>query len=286
MNAASRFPRFWETLCRVLVLCLLPLVAACARLDSTPKQDFVSANAVLGQYETHAGMASARRAPITVRMSLRAGTETAEGTDSRRVTALLWSNGNPNDPIRLDVSAGVGAIVAHAREDDEGLILFLPCDGKAFVCDGESTTRALRAIGVPLPLDLSGLSALIQGRFSELLVPAPERGLALTDDGGAEVALSSEANLPGGSLVLSPSGLPLLWQNAENGWKIEFAYGDGATLPKRLSARNSEGRFATVIIKTRETPPAPFSERQLELTVPGTVSWQELVPEESAVGRL
>ena len=86
--------------------------------------------------------------------------------------ALLWGNGKPGSPypLRLDLLAGVGSVVAKVRETEHSFTAFVPDENVAYVHpEGAST---LASFGVPIPLDLHSLTQMLTGRGHVLLLPA------------------------------------------------------------------------------------------------------------------
>ena len=53
------------------------------------------------------------------------------------------------------------------------------------------------------------------------------------------------------------------------GWKMEVAFDDAASpLPQRLNLAHDNGKRAIVLIKEREKPAAPFTDKQMTLSIP------------------
>ena len=94
------------------ILCLIVLMfmaSACARQPSTvPPADSAD------RWQAFVARSGAvKEAPYLLNASLRFGTE----GDTRRVTALLW--GNDSRSLRMDVMAGIGAVVAKIWESGD-----------------------------------------------------------------------------------------------------------------------------------------------------------------------
>ncbi len=234
-------------LARLLVLgAVLFLLGACAARQAPV--DPAEAGRV---WQAMLAAANTGPAPYRDTMSLRFGTE----GDTRRVTALMWGNGG--DALRLDVRAGVGATLAMVGQRGSTFTLYSPMERKAWFHDGAE--RPLLRLGVPLPLDLFRLEALLHGRWTDVF-GASHLGAESDGDG---VAFRLDGGI-GGRLVLGADGRPARWSDAN--WSIGFTYdGDGAV--RRLDLANAKGEKGILLMRQRERP-APFTEAQLLLSLP------------------
>lgn len=214
-----------------------------------------------GRWQRYA--ADTRRAdtPYRLGMSLRFGEE----GNTRRVTALLWGNGN--DDLRLDVMAGVGALVASVADRDETFLLYAPREHVAYMHEGGN--KPLLKIGVPVPFGLSQLSALLRGRYAQVFGTEYRNARPGPADAAGSLAYPLDGR-PGGLLCLDAAGRPVRWQEKEGrerGWIMDIDY-DDAGLPRRLKLTHDNGRRAIVLIKDRETPATPFSADAMRLELP------------------
>ncbi|WP_156921804.1 hypothetical protein [Desulfovibrio inopinatus] len=75
--------------------------------------------------------------------------------------------GNTNRPLRLDLKASVGTVIALWREDDLGVTVALP--EKNEVRTFPDATQAAAALGMDLPFSLRQLAAILLGQFDEFL---------------------------------------------------------------------------------------------------------------------
>ena len=196
--------------------------------------------------------ASVATAPFRDDMSLRFGSE----GNTRRVTALLWGNGD--NTLRLDVRAGVGATLAMVRQEGEHFLLYMPMEQKALFHMGP--TSPLLKIGVPLPLDLFRLEALLHGRYSAVF--GDKYLSASSDKQGTAYELSEGI---GGTLVLSDNALPLAWKNDQ--WTMSLGL-DEQGLVRRVELVNTRNEKAIVLVRKRETPSSPFTRSQMSLALP------------------
>ncbi|MBE6441985.1 MAG: hypothetical protein E7022_06585 [Desulfovibrio desulfuricans] len=242
-------------------LLLLGMILLCACAKQPAVQPLPEQQAELDARWQRYAARTAAPAPYRLQMSLRFGTE----GDTRRVTAVFW--GNSSRELRLDVMAGVGAVVAKILEDGQHFLVYSPGDNKAYFHQGAN--KPLLQVGVPVPFNLEQLADLLNGRYAEAL-GGRHVAAALNADGTARYDMEGR---PGGSVTLNGQGLPVAWREHANGkgWTMEILYtDDGAPLPRRLNLTHSNGKRAVVLVKEREKPAKPFSREQLALSVPET----------------
>lgn len=243
-----------------LLFCCAALLCACAKkpvMDMSPEAQA----RIEGRWQKFiAASAAVPAAPYRLQMSLRFG---AQG-DTRRVTALFW--GNNENQLRLDVMAGVGAVVAKILEDGQHFLVYSPRENRAYFYQGAS--KPLLQVGVPVPFNLGHLAQLLNGRYAGVFGREYAQASFLPD-GGARYELEGK---PGGTLTLDARGLPVAWREApqgSKGWSMEIAYSDGPEpLPRRLTLSHSNGKRAIVLVKEREKVPAAFTPEQMALTLP------------------
>ena len=246
---------------KLVLLCCFLLACACAKqpssLDSGPE---AQARLESRWQKFTAVSEAAPRAPYRLQMSLRFG---AEG-DTRRVTALFW--GNSERRLRLDVMAGVGAVIAKILEDGQHFLVYSPSENKAYFYQGAA--KPLLKVGVPVPFDLEHLAALLNGRYAAVFGDEHSAAAELPD-GLARYELCGK---PGGSVTLNAEGLPVAWREAPQGgkgWSMDIAYDDAVPpLPRRLTLTHSNGKRAILLVKEREKPAGAFTTEQMSLTLP------------------
>lgn len=238
------------------LLCLIVLMfmaSACAR-QPAPVAPADSAD----RWQAFVARSDAvKDAPYLLNTSLRFGTD----GDTRRVTALLW--GNDSQSLRMDVMAGIGAVVAKIQESGDEFLVYSPTEDKAFFHQGSN--KPLLRVGVPVPFALDQLAALLNGRPAEVFGReyAGSRALA---NGHVGFTLSSA---PGGLLEVDAQGQAVAWQeDGKRGWIMTLAY-DEAGLPRRVSLRHPDGQTAVLLVKERQAP-VPFSNEQLRLLLPNS----------------
>ena len=285
---SALLPRLLPRLaCLVAPLCAL-LLFACAPRQVLPTAQPVPERDALATWQAYEDAATARekaQGPFRINLSLRYGPE----NDTRRVTAILWGNGDL--PVRLDVSAGVGALVARIREDQRSLVAFSPRENKALTHNGPN--RVLLNFGVPLPFGLADFSALIRGEFTRVFGPlghgqpvyGAENTLVFPLEARQPEAAGERLRL-GGLVFLTPAGLPVRWderpadaRGEASGWVMRLEYDDDAPgLPTKITLNHPGGQQAILLVKSRQTPAAPFSPGQLGLPLPQGVEMQTLKP--------
>lgn len=242
------------------VLCLTALLTACAGkgTDQLPPPESPAAaersenlwQALVRQSDKHTP------SPYRLNLSLRFGTE----GDTRRVTALFWGNNDKN--LRLDVMAGVGAVIANIVEADTRFLIYSPRENVAYFHEGN--TKPLIKVGVPVPLALADLSALLNGRYLRAFGEGHTPVAASSPD-TASFALEKRF---GGVLTLDAQGLPVSWtENGDKGWRMTILY-DDRQLPRRLDLVHADGQKAIVLVKQRDEVHKSFTEEQLGLALP------------------
>ena len=231
-------------------------LGACAR---QPVDSLSPSAADDGRWQRYVAARQTADGPYRIGMSLRFGEE----GDTRRVTALLW--GNDDAALRLDVMAGVGALAASVADSGDAFLLYAPRDHVAYAHEGGN--KPLLKIGVPVPFELSRLSALLRGRFAQVFGTAGKDARPEGAEGNLAYRLEGR---PGGLLTLDAQGRPVRWRERdgrEQGWVMDIDYDDDG-LPRRLKLSHDNGKRAIVLIKDRETPAAPFSDAAMRLTLP------------------
>ncbi len=235
-----------------LVICVL---SGCA-----VRQHHATAELADAAWQAMLARAVTSAEPFRDTLSLRFGRE----NDTRRVTALMWGNGT--DELRLDVRAGVGATVAMLRQQGSFFLLYAPMERKAWSHQGPASP--LLRLGVPLPLDLFRLEALLHNRWMEVF--GTDFEAAASDAKGIACRLTGGI---GGTLVLTTDGIPARWRDEH--WRIDFVFNDDGTL-KRLDLANDRGEKGILLVRQREHP-APFTAEQLRLELPPDTVCEKLL---------
>lgn len=248
---------------RLLLLALLALsLQACATRSPEIAHQPGASDAAWQAYQDYAYARESDHEPYRLSASLRHG---AQG-DTRRVTILLWSNGYL--PIRLDVMAGVGALVARVQETADGFTAYAPNENKALVHKGSQ--RVQLNFGKPVPFALRDFSALMRGRYHEVFGAAEGLSPKKLPDGNIAYTLSG--GILSGTLELRPDGLPARWSES-GGWNMDISYGEeNPPLPYKFKLTHPDGYTAILLVKDRQKPEAKFTDDQLALDLPaGTI---------------
>ena len=267
-----------HTFRRFAFLFLLLFCSACSPHTAGPKPDAGAppasgdkATRLWQRYTARAAVAQSITGPFRVSANLR---YTAASGESTRVSALLWGNGKAASPypLRLDLLAGIGSVVAKIREDSTSFVAFAPDDKTAYTHARDD--RTLVSFGVPIPLALDDLTLLLTGHGDKLFLPAGAR----TDSGTppehtltAEGAsyLINNAPLPG-ILELSDTGAPVAWrEQRQDGWRIEIEPEDeNPLLPRKLRISHPKGYSALILVKEVARVSPPYTTTQMDLPLP------------------
>ena len=124
MNIRLSAP-FRLILAALLVLSLQACATRGTEIGTSAPSD--ASNAAWQAYQGYASARASDHDPYRLSGSLRYGSQ----GDTRRVETLLWSNGYL--PIRLDVMAGIGALVARIQETQDSFTAYAPNENKAIV---------------------------------------------------------------------------------------------------------------------------------------------------------
>ncbi len=159
-------------------------------------------------------------------------------TSADRSSRLLFSFwGHTHFPVRMDLQAGVGTMLALWREDETGWLGYHPGQGKAYQAT-DSRTGADR-LGLTMPLRLDALAQVLSGCWGKM-VPS-EYAFAHTEADGFVYQfqeLHSRAEL-----LLSPDGVPVALRVQDpQSWSISIHewMTDQSRAPKRLHLRRHD----------------------------------------------
>jgi hypothetical protein len=202
-----------------------------------------------------------------------------EGT--QRVGVYFWGNGGIDPyPLRLDIQAGMGGIMAAVREDAAYFAAYVPGDAALYLYP--QGRDGMQAFDVPIPFSLADLALLFNGRYGALFIgDGGEEGTppVYAGNAGAFLFVPPDARLPG-SLELGLDGLPVFWtEEGDEGWtvRIEYRADSTRTTPYRVRFTHAGGRRATVVVRELARP-AAFAARQLDLAYPQGTAVRLLQP--------
>ncbi len=183
-----------------------------------------------------------------------------------RTVINLW--GNLASPLRLDVRAGIGAYVAHIREDDEGLLAFYPEEKTAY--SHSSPTRAVKLLGLPFPFALKDLAGLIAGCYPNLI---PKSFDTITSTANYNNLLFIFDKGAISSITLTREGLPVeLTGGGEHPWRMEMSSYEldesGKELPDKITVFTDNKGKAVLRIKSRSFTNTNWDVKSLEMIIP------------------
>lgn len=236
---------------KYLIIFFALLLCACAQKTMPPEPGEQDRAAQIWEKMQSAGEES----PYRIQFSLRFGEE----GDTRRVTGLLW--GNDARDLRMDIMAGVGALIAKIRDDENHFSLYSTQDNKLYFHDGSN--KPLLKIGMPLPFSISQLANLLNGNYGAVFGKNYKEG-----NFNNNMAIYKLDTPPGGTLRVNGNALPEEWKQGGDGWILRIATGED-NLPKSLRLSNGEGKKAIILVKEREKS-APFDTGQMDLKVPSS----------------
>jgi outer membrane biogenesis lipoprotein LolB len=200
--------------------------------------------------------------------SLRASVNFSAPDRHSRFIVSMW--GRTDFPIRLDVQAGVGAMLAHWREDREAWLGYLPASREAYVAD--TAQEGAWTTGLFMPVRLDALAQLLLGCW-QTLIPLEYEAVRLAGD-------TLEFHVTGHStpltLVLAFDGRPVSVRGPEHGgWTVSVDQweSDPPSRPRRISLIQGD-QSAMIRVQRLETSVDPWRDEDLRLDVPpGSTVW-------------
>ncbi len=249
-----------------LVLCILSvhvvLLSSCAQRFTrlSPEQHLN----IVERYTHRSTKASTSLEPYRVNASLRFGYE----GDTRRVTLWMWAN---ESPVRLDLMAGVGALLARVYQSETSFMAYLPSEQIAWTLTSPDKTvlsTAFLNMNVPIPFDLLDLAALIQGHFFQVFGEL-DTATAQIPTMADSIRLTLTNTRLQGDVSVNREGLPVAWHDNTSGWSMILQYdATSPDKPNSITLQHTDGQNAILLIKKRETPKKAFTEKQLQLRMP------------------
>ena len=274
LSTVNLFRRFF-----FVPMCLVLLCSACSLhqggekpgMGGGPEPGGDKAARIWQHYTARALAAENMTGPFRISANLR---YTAQSGESTRVSSLLWGNGKADSPypLRLDLLAGVGTVVAKIREDSSSFMAFAPDEKTAYTHARDDQT--LVSFGVPIPLTLGDLTLLLTGQSGRLFLPSTIRtdsGVPaehkLTEDGASYVVTGAHLS---GVLELSSTGAPIAWRELrQDGWSISMEPGEANPLqPKKLRITHPKGYSALIVVRDISRVSPPYTEAQMDLALP------------------
>jgi len=270
---------------RGLGLAALLILAACApRLDipryDLPREDMEAFRArfVTPEPEGHG---------LAVRASLLYSTPSR----SNRTDVQLF--GEYARPLRLDVRAGLGTMLALMREDNAGLLAYYPDKSRAYA--HSDPVIGAQLLGLPFPFALRDLALVLSGHFGTLIPDTPDNIRAIPGGGFAFTYKQGPVRL----LVLDQYGRPermegLLSQHfraqverdgqpvsGPREWSIVFSGypeedGDPIGPAKTLTLTLPKGDSAVFRVRSLQPRQEPWQTKSLALVLPAGASFMSL----------
>lgn len=196
---------------------------------------------------------------------------------TNRTLATLW--GDFGGAMRMDVSASIGKLLAHIRENGDGLLVFYPADNEAYT--HVNPVLGATRLGMPFPFSLKVLAAVLAGDFSDLATKAyaaAERidgshpGYAFDLDHGLVTRVTLDV---AGRPVLVEGRTVKSYTEART-WRLEInryqePEGEKAPLPGRVTLALDNGEKGVLHIKSRELMLAAWPVGSLDLPLPDGV---------------
>jgi len=186
-------------------------------------------------------------------------------TSNDRGSRLIFSFwGRTSFPVRMDLQAGVGTMLAHWREDAQGWLGFTPGNQEALFSQDSRTGAA--AMGLAMPLRLNVLAQILTGCWDTLIPENYSSALCTEQYCEYHVELHEQHAI----LTLDMDGRPRnLQQNAFNGWNvnIEQWLDDAPRSPKRMVLHQEQNR-AVVRVQHLEVAAGRWHESDLSLQLP------------------
>lgn len=212
--------------------------------------------------ETYASSCSARD------FSARGSVSYTSGERSSRVLFYFW--GRTQFPVRMDLQAGVGTMLAHWREDEQGWIGYHPSTSEAFIASDSRLGAA--TLGLTMPLRLDALAQILIGCWGRV-IPQDYVAASFT---GRHFDYSLEGEPLGGVareivLSLSADGRPkVLRREGPGGWEvvIEEWFDERLPLsPRKLRLTQGEN-VALVRLQRLDFTSVSWQESDLFLDLP------------------
>ncbi|MFW6324025.1 MAG: hypothetical protein ACOC0U_03085, partial [Desulfovibrionales bacterium] len=245
---------------------LVLLFQGCARPPFT-HEPLPAAESIWEQFKrTETDPLRAVEAKASVRFS-------AEGR-RHRVVLTLW--GNWDLPFRMDIRAGIGNMLLHARQDDQGLLLYFPAENRAYIQPRESGAPIFP--GFDLPFSLKELALVLTNRWSEIIPDSYAR--FQKTDGGYRFFFPDDSQVE--SVVLDSSARPVLITGSNSTtWMLEpadWSRGNGQWAAGRTTVSLGTGERAVALIKEFDFLGDPWSSDELFLQPPDSVLFHPLSP--------
>ncbi|OIN98880.1 MAG: hypothetical protein AUJ49_12305 [Desulfovibrionaceae bacterium CG1_02_65_16] len=267
-----------------LALAALLALGACAPQNNLPQYDLPRPD--LEAFRTRFIEPALPASGLAVRASLLYSTPTR----ANRTDVQLY--GEYARPLRMDVRAGIGTMLALMREDSAGLLAFYPDKSRAYA--HSDPVIGAQLLGLPFPFSLRDLAMVISGHF-ESLVPGEPDSIRVLPRGGFAFSYNQG---PVRLLVLDQYGRPESMEgplskyfrtqaerdgqpvSGKREWTLKFAAypeddGDPAGPARRLILLLPKGDSAVLRVRAVE-PRQSWAEKSLALALPAGAHFMSL----------
>lgn len=262
-GAADRFPGrlpgSLPPLAAVCCLALALLLSGCAGLARKPGADPAAAKALWDRF-------AAAHGPRAGDQGFKISASLAYTTPGRGSRTLLSFWGNTAYPLRLDVSASLGASLSHFRDDGQLWVAYFPGERTAYT--HTDAVLGQKALGLPFPFNLRDLALLISGDFGPFTAQGYRFARPGPDGVRFELAPGRTA-----ALTLDAEARPLRLEGpADAPWTLSFSEypepGEGPVLARRLDMDLPGEEKAVLRVKSLEMKDAPWPLAGLKLSLP------------------
>lgn len=196
---------------------------------------------------------------------------------TNRTLMTMW--GDFKGTMRMDVSASIGKLLAHIRENGDGLLVFYPADNQAYA--HVNPVLGATRLGMPFPFSLSQLGHVLMGDFSGLVPKRYAEG-SRTTRGADGFVYTIKSGLVT-SVTLDVVGRPVLIEGRTaqgfgdaTTWRLEVnryedPVGNEPPIGDKLTLALDNGEKGVLHIKSRELMLAAWPKDSLALTLPDDV---------------
>lgn len=194
--------------------------------------------------------------------SVRASVNYEGAEQSSRVVLRMW--GRTDFPIRLDIQAGIGAMLAHWREDEHGWVGYAPGREQAFVA--RDVRAGAEMMGMLMPVRLDSLARMLAGCWQGVVPPTYARA-ALVGDELEYVFHEGQSQFV---LRLAMDGRPLaLSQAGPQGWSVSVDQwiNPSSQTPRRITLRQGS-QSAVLRLRGADFCVEPWTAQELALDLP------------------
>lgn len=194
---------------------------------------------------------------------------------TNRTLMAMW--GDFGGPMRLDISAGIGKLLAHISENGDGLLVFYPTDKVAY--SHANPVLGAARLGMPFPFSLEELGRVSMGDFSGLVPTTFAK--ATIDDANFTYLLQDGL---AASVTLAPTGRPIIIEGfttssygEKRAWQLKLDKYDDSAIPiPNMLTLSVNGEKGVLRIKSRELKGSPWPDEAMKLELPEDIMYRRL----------